>query len=155
MSQSSAMRTPRGSPGQVRRPIMLRHSDDINEGDNRVGQRTQLLLTCDVDVHGGEVEATDTVVFTVEGQAFECELCEAHLAEFRDAMDIWASHARPVGRAAASGGRPKRPARRAQPRSSAGTSTAEVREWARAKGLPVNTRGRVPAELHAAYAAAH
>jgi len=131
---------------------MLWHSHDLNEG-NRMAQRTQVLLTC--DVHEVHVEAVDTVVFTVEGQAFECELCEAHLAEFRHAMEIWSSYSRPVGRARASGGRAARSARSARPQSSDGTSTAEVREWARAQGIPVNTRGRVPAELHAAYAAAH
>jgi len=131
---------------------MLWHSHDINEG-NRMAQRTQVLLTCDVhDVH---VEAVGTVVFTVEGQAFECEMCEAHLAEFRQAMEIWSSYSRPVGRAGSTGGRAAKSARGARPRSSVGPSTAEVREWARAQGIPVNTRGRVPADLHAAYAEAH
>lgn len=117
-----------------------------------MAQRTQLLLTC--DVHDGEAEAADTVVFTVEGQAFECELCEAHLAEFRESMEIWSSHSRPVG-PGASGRRAARPARSARSRTSAGPSTAEVREWARDQGLAVSSRGRVPADLHAAYLAAH
>ena len=116
-----------------------------------MAQRTQLLLTC--DVHDGEAEATDTVVFTVEGQAFECELCEAHLAEFRESMEIWSSHSRAVGPGAS--GRRARPARSARPRSSAGPSASEVRDWARAQGLAVSSRGRVSADLHAAYAAAH
>ena len=47
-----------------------------------MSQRTQVILTC--DVHDGDAEAVDTVAFTVEGQSYECELCEAHLAEFRD-----------------------------------------------------------------------
>ena len=118
-----------------------------------MAQRTQVLLTC--DVHNGDAEAVKTVVFTVEGQAFECELCETHLAEFREAMEIWSSHSRFVGRARASGGRAARSARSGRRRTSDGTSTAKVREWARAQGIPVNTRGRVPAELHAAYEAAH
>lgn len=118
-----------------------------------MGQRTQVLLTC--DVHDGDAEAVDTVVFTVEGKAFECELCEAHLAEFRESMEIWSSHSRPAGRAGSSGGRAAKSTRGARPRSSDSPSTAEVREWARSQGIPVNTRGRVPADLHAAYEAAH
>jgi len=118
-----------------------------------MAQRTQVLLTC--DVHDDQVEAANTVVFTVEGQAFECEMCEAHLAEFRQAMEIWSSYARPVGRTRATGGRAARAGRSARPQSSDGPPTAEVREWARSQGIPVNTRGRVPAELHAAYAEAH
>ncbi len=120
-----------------------------------MAQRTQVLLTC--DVHDGDAEAVETVVFTVEGQAYECELCDAHLTEFRDAMEIWSSHSRPAGRGGQVGARSARGARGARTRparSGDGPTTAEVREWARSQGIPVSTRGRVPAELHAAYEAA-
>ena len=122
-----------------------------------MAQRTQVLLTC--DVHDGDAEAAETVIFTVEGQTYECELCDAHLAEFREAMEIWSSHSRPVGRGR--GQATARPARggrggRARPAGGGdGPSAAEVREWARAQGMQVSARGRVPAELHEAYAAAH
>ena len=123
-----------------------------------MAQRTQVLLTC--DVHDGDAEAAETVTFTVEGQTYECELCEAHLTEFRDAMEIWSSHSRPVGRGLRSGtsARPGRAARGGRARAVSGgdgPSAAEVREWARAQGMQVSARGRVPAELHEAYAAAH
>jgi len=118
-----------------------------------MAQLTQVILTC--DVHDGEAEAVATVAFTAEGQSYECELCEAHLAEFRDSMEIWSSHSRDLGaRGAQSTGRSMRAARR-RSASMDGPSAAEVREWARAEGLQVSTRGRVPAELHAAFAAAH
>ena len=118
-----------------------------------MAQRTQVVLTC--DVHDGDAEAVETVTFTVEGQSYECELCEAHLAEFREAMEIWSSHSRSAGRAR--GGQPSaaRGGRRRGGSTSAGPTTAEVREWARANGIPVSSRGRVPAELHAQYEAAH
>ena len=119
-----------------------------------MAQRTQVLLTC--DVHDGDAEAADTVVFTVEGQSYECELCEAHLAEFREAMEIWSSHSRPVGRSrAATGARLVRGPRSRSAGSSGGPSAADIREWARSQGMEVSARGRVPADLHAAYAAAH
>ena len=118
-----------------------------------MAQRTQVILTC--DVHDGDADAVDTVAFTVEGQSYECELCDAHLAEFREAMEIWSSHSRVVsrGRGGQPAGGTSRGRRRAP--SGDGPSTAEVREWARAQGLPVSARGRVPAELHAAFEAAH
>jgi len=120
-----------------------------------MAQRTQVLLTC--DVHDGDAEAVETVLFTVEGQSYECELCDAHLAEFRDAMEIWSSHSRPAGRSRGgpTAGRAAKASRSARGRADAGPSTADVREWARAEGMPVSARGRVPAELHAAYQAAH
>jgi len=116
-----------------------------------MAQRTEVILTC--DVHDGAAEAVETVTFTVEGQSYECELCDPHLAEFRDAMEIWSSHARP-----ASGGRRASRAARAAGRRGVdtdGPSTSDVREWARAQGMAVSSRGRVSAELHSAYAAAH
>lgn len=121
-----------------------------------MAQRTEVLLTC--DVHDGDAEAVETVLFTVEGQTFECELCDAHLAEFRDAMEIWSSHSRPTDRGRGASGRSSRGARASRSRagrSGEGPSTAEVREWARSQGIPVSARGRVPAELHAAFEAAH
>ncbi len=118
-----------------------------------MAQRTQVILTC--DVHDGAAEAADTVSFTVEGQAYECELCEPHLNEFREAMEIWSSHSRLVGggRGAQSPGRASRGSRRRA--TNDGPSSSDVREWARAQGMEVSTRGRVSAELHAAYASAH
>ena len=117
-----------------------------------MAQRTQVILTC--DVHDGDAEAVDTVAFTVEGQSYECELCEAHLNEFRETMESWSSHARSGGRGrgvqAGSSSRGSR--RRAD--SGSGTSPAEVREWARSQGIPVSSRGRVPAELMARFEAA-
>ena len=108
---------------------------------------TEVVLTC--DVHDGESEAAKTVTFTVEGQSYECELCEDHLAEFRDAMEVWSSHGRPASprRSVGAGGRGRGGGRAA--------STAEVRDWARAQGMEVSSRGRVSAELRAAYDADH
>lgn len=113
---------------------------------------TQVLLTC--DVHDGDAEAVETVAFTVEGQSFECDLCEDHLAEFRETIEIWSSHARPVSQRrksqrAARGGASTRDG------NGNGPTTAEVREWARSQGMPIGDRGRLPAELRAAYVAAH
>jgi len=115
-----------------------------------MAQRTQVILTC--DVHDGAAEAAGTVAFTVEGQSYECELCEPHLAEFREAMEIWSSHARAMG-GARGAGRSSRGRRRSG--AAEGPSSSDVREWARSQGIVVSSRGRVPAELHAAYEAAH
>lgn len=121
-----------------------------------MAQRTQVILTC--DVHDGDAEAVETVEFTVDGQTYQCELCEAHLAEFHESMEIWSSHSRQVGRArggqSGAGSRGRR-RRSSSSSGSGGPSTADVREWARSNGIPVSSRGRVPAELVARYEAAH
>jgi len=120
-----------------------------------MAQRTQVLLTC--DVHDGAAEAVETVLYTVEGQSYECDLCDGHLTEFRDAMEIWSSHSRQAGRrrTGPTKGRTAKPSRRTRSRADDAPSTADVRGWARAEGMAVSARGRVPAELHAAYQAAH
>jgi len=117
-----------------------------------MAQITQVVLTC--DVHDGAAEAADTVIFTVEGKSYECELCEPHLAEFHEAMEVWSSHSRPTRTSRTSRGASSRGVR---PRAGAGgrPSASEVRDWARSHGLEVSTRGRVPAELLAAFEAAH
>jgi hypothetical protein len=118
-----------------------------------MAQRTQVILTC--DVHDGAAEAVETVAFTVEGQSYECELCEPHLLEFREAMEIWSSHSRPAGsRSGSASGRSGRGGRR-RSAGGDGPTPSEIREWARSQGLEVSARGRVSSELHAAYEAAH
>lgn len=114
-----------------------------------MAQRTEVLMTC--DVHDGDAVAVETVAFTVEGKSYECELCDAHLAEFREATEIWSSHSRPVGRRPS----PERSDRAHRGRPENGPSTAGVREWARTQGIPVSERGRLPAELRASFDAAH
>ena len=116
-----------------------------------MAQLTEVVLTC--DVHDGDSEAVGTVRFTVEGQSYDCELCEDHLAEFREAMEVWSSHARLAGPR----GSARRAGRSGRSRRSAGTSSsaAEIREWARSQGMQVSSRGRVGADLRAAYEAAH
>ncbi|MDQ6840580.1 MAG: Lsr2 family protein, partial [Actinomycetota bacterium] len=94
------------------------------------------------------------VTFAVEGTSYECELCEPHLAEFREAMEVWSSHSRTARTARASQGASSRAGRR-RTLTNGAPSPSEVREWARSQGLEVSTRGRVPAELLAAFEAAH
>lgn len=119
-----------------------------------MAQRTEVLMTCDVHDGDGDADAVETVAFTVEGKSYEFELCDAHLAEFREAIEIWSSHSRPVGRRPGrqrSGGA----GRVGRGPNGNGPSTAEVREWARTQGIPIGERGRVPDELRAAFDAAH
>jgi len=126
-------------------------ADETIRGEE-MAQVSQVVLTC--DVHEGDAEAADTVTFTVEGKSYECELCEPHLAEFHEAMEVWSSHSRPARAARASQGASSRAPRRRTGTNGA-PSASVVREWARSQGLEVSSRGRVPAELLVAFEAAH
>jgi hypothetical protein len=121
-----------------------------------VAKTTRIVITC--DLHGDDTEASTSTVLTVGRSRYQLDLCRRHLDEL-----VQASR-RATGRGAGRG-----PARkRAQPtakrpaarkaakgrRSRGGHDPQVVRDWARAKGMTVSDRGRLSADLLAAYAAA-
>lgn len=104
-------------------------------------QRVQVMLEDDID---GTV-AEETVTFALDGITYEIDLNSAHAAALRESFAEWIGHARRAG------GR-KAPARRGAGARSAGSSDAgQIREWARENGYEVSERGRISAEVRAAY----
>ena len=116
-----------------------------------MAQKVQVLLVCDLD--DGDVEGTETVTFSLDGAAYEIDVCDDHAAELRDAVAPYVGAARRAGRA----GTPVRRGRPAQRASTAtgGDRTTEIREWARKHGHKVSDRGRLSAAVVSAYEAAH
>jgi hypothetical protein len=108
-----------------------------------VAQKIQVLLIDDLD--GSEAEGT--VRFGLDGTEYEIDLNAGHARALRDAL------ARYVRAARRAGGGARRPARGGR-RAAGGVDSTEVREWARAQGIEVKDRGRVPAELVARFKAA-
>lgn len=113
-----------------------------------MAQRVQVVLEDDVD--GGE--ASETVLFGLDGVTYEIDLNDDNAGKLRDALATWVGHARRSGGARkASGGR-----KAASSGSSAKrTDLSEVREWARSNGYEVSDRGRVSAQVQEAYDKAH
>jgi Lsr2 len=109
-------------------------------GGNFVAQKVQVLLVDDLD--GGE--AVESVGFALDGVAYEIDLSVKNAAALRDAMSVYVAAGRRIG------GR-----RKSRAGTARGTSPSDIREWARANGWKVSDRGRVPADVRAAYAAAH
>ena len=106
--------------------------------------KIQTLLIDDLDGSAAE----GTIRFGLDGADYEIDLNAGHARELRDAL------ARYVGAARRVGGTARRPARGARRGSASGLNTTEVREWARAQGIEVKDRGRVPAELVVKFKAA-
>lgn len=102
-----------------------------------MAQKVQVVLIDDLD--GGS--ADETMSFAVDGVTYEIDLSTANAGRLRNAFAPFVGHARKVGR---TGGRRGRPG--GQPNRS-----AEIRRWARSQGLPVNERGRIPADLVAKF----
>ena len=109
-----------------------------------MAQKIQILFIDDLDGSAAE----GTVRFGLDGAEYEIDLNARHAQELRDALARYAGAARRVGGAA------RRPARGARGGSASGLNTTEVREWAKAQGIEVKDRGRVPAELVVKFKAA-
>jgi hypothetical protein len=105
-----------------------------------MAQHVQVVLVDDID--GGD--ATETVSFALDGIGYEIDLSDKNAARLRDALATWVGHARRAG------GRSGPRRGRSRAASNGGDLTA-MREWGRKNGFKVSDRGRISAELQAAY----
>ena len=105
---------------------------------------TQLIS----DLSGDEVAQGkgETLEFSYRGQNYSIDLTEKEAAGFDKAVAMYIDHATKIGRSRSVGN-----FRRATPSS----DTKAIREWAQANGYEVGDRGRIPAEVKDAYAAAN
>jgi hypothetical protein len=102
-----------------------------------VAQKIQTLFIDDLDGSAAE----GTLRFGLDGTEYEIDLNEKHAEALREALARYVSAARRVS------GTTRRPARTGRRAPAAGPNTTEVREWAKAQGIEVKDRGRVPADL--------
>jgi hypothetical protein len=109
-----------------------------------MAQKVQVLLVDDLDGS----QADGTVRFALDGTEYEIDLNAEHARALRDTLARYVAASR-----RASGGA-RRPAGSRRRASAGGLNPTEVREWAKAQGIEVKDRGRVPAELVTRYKAA-
>ena len=102
-----------------------------------MAQKVNIVLVDDIDGS----EASETVVFAIDGRDYEIDLSDANAQKLRDAIAPFVAHAR-------------RPERRRRGRND-GPSPADIRAWARDNGFEVPDRGRVSSQVRDAYIAAH
>jgi hypothetical protein len=104
-----------------------------------MASKTIVELTDDLD---GK-KADETVSFALDGRDLEIDLSAANATKLRKAFEPYIRGARRVGKGS---------------RRSVGSATVRdpeqtqaIREWARASGYPVSSRGRISAEILEAY----
>lgn len=111
----------------------------------------------------GEVDSSDEVAFSFDGYAYGLDLCAPHAEEFHTTLQemmTWSTdrtrvagprRARSAGVAdtASTASSAGQPARRDKEQIGA------IRDWANSNGFKVSNRGRIPADVEAAYSAAH
>jgi Lsr2 len=111
-----------------------------------MAQKIQTLFIDDLD--GGEAEGT--VRFGLDGTDYEIDLSATHAKALRKSLEKYVGAARKVSsanrRRGHAGGRRN---------AAGGPSPSEVREWAKAQGIEVRDRGRVPTELVVKFQAAN
>ena len=86
------------------------------------------------DLDGGT--ADEHVTFGLDGVGYEIDLSAAHAAELREAFASWIGFAHKVGRA-----------RVTRTRVDTAVDPTAVRAWARATGVEVSPRGRIPGAI--------
>jgi Lsr2 len=107
-----------------------------------MARKVQMLLLC--DMHDGEAEAQETISFAFGGAAFEIDLCAPHADDLRGVFGTYISRGRIVVEAQRTAHAPRQRER-----------GAEIRRWARKRGIKVSPHGRIPAKVMELYAASH
>lgn len=107
-----------------------------------MAQKVQVILLCDLD--DGNVGADETLQFSLGNTTYEVDVCAKHAQQIRDGLEPFAAHGRKVG------GTTRRPPRPGADRQ----QTAAIRSWAKDRGLHINERGRIPANVVKEYEAA-
>jgi len=109
-----------------------------------MAQKVQTFLIDDLD--GSDAEGT--VRFGLDGEQYEIDLSTEHAKELRTALARYIDAGRRVT------GTARRAGQNGRKTPASSISNTEVRTWAKAQGLEVKERGRVPADLLARYRAA-
>jgi hypothetical protein len=110
-----------------------------------MAQQVNVVLVDDLD--GSPAE--ETVTFGLDGISYEIDLSASNAARLRDSLAEWVGHGRRVG------GQRRKGNRAPTKRSSVGSDSTTIREWARANGHQVSERGRIKAGVIEAFNAAN
>lgn len=105
-----------------------------------MAQRVQVVLEDDLD--GGK--ADETITFGLDGTTYEIDLSKKNAAKLRDALAGYVGAARRVSGRRGGGSR-------ARGRGRSSSDSADIRAWAKEHGYDVSERGRISAEVRAAY----
>jgi|HubBroStandDraft_2_1064218.scaffolds.fasta_scaffold910416_2 hypothetical protein len=97
---------------------------------------TKITVALEDDLDGGP--ASETVRFGLGGAQYEIDLNKKNARAFRKKLTPFVEHARKAGP-----GQRRGPARTASSRQ----RSVDIRAWAKATGLPVSDRGRIPASV--------
>ncbi|MGB3302404.1 histone-like nucleoid-structuring protein Lsr2 [Gordonia sp. (in: high G+C Gram-positive bacteria)] len=111
-----------------------------------MAKKTVIQIVDDLD--GAELDEFETVQWSLDGKNLEFDTSPEHAEEFRNLVATYVAVSRPSSRGGAT--------RRSAPAGGrSGIDTRAVRKWATENGYTVSDRGRIPADIVAAYNAAN
>ncbi|MGN0102012.1 MAG: Lsr2 family protein [Dietzia sp.] len=113
-----------------------------------MAQQFQVQYIDDLDGTDLGTEA-NSISFAFDGKEYTIDLSDENAAKFREVMAPYVENGHRVTTGKA------KPARRTASKSAASGETKAIREWARKNGYEVSDRGRIPADIMDAYAAAN
>ncbi len=116
-----------------------------------MAQKVQVTLVDDLDGSS----ADETLTFGMDGVTYEIDLSKSNAKKFRESLNAYVGAARRVGSRSGARGRPRGRSGRGRASSNGHVETADIRAWARSKGIQVNERGRIAADVIAKYETAH
>ena len=138
--------------------MRLRIANVSMKGFPAVAKRVTTQLVDDIDGSVIDDESGETIAFSINGVDYEIDLNSKNANAFHHKLDYYIGHAIRVG------GRKRKPSPAVGPAAAANASTPArrdpeqtraIRQWAFDKGHPISERGRIPADIEAAYNAAH
>lgn len=109
-------------------------------------------LVDDLDGTVLDVGDGETVLFSLDGAAYEIDLTDLNASVLREAFAPYVAAARPIGSSRSSAGNGSGGQRKR--RRPGQQDYSAIREWAKQNGHQVSERGRVPASVIEAYEAA-
>lgn len=111
-----------------------------------MAKKTVIQIVDDID--GAELDEFETVQWSLDGKNLEFDTSPEHAEEFRNHVATYVAASRTSTRGGV--------ARRSAPAAGkSGVDTRVVRKWATENGYTVSDRGRIPADIIAAYNAAN
>jgi len=117
-----------------------------------VAQKVLVELVDDLDGSA----ASKTVIFGLDGQTYEIDLSEKNEEALREALGDYVGAGRLAGKVGRRNGMSTAKLRQTAtaPRNTTGIDREQgraIREWARKRGMKVSDRGRIPADVVAAF----
>jgi Lsr2 len=111
------------------------------------------VILCDVCPDDEEAPAEVEATITLDGRKSTLDVCKEHETEILDMMELGLMTGKKKAPAKKTPAK-KTSAEKAAP-SSSGATNDEIRVWALDHGYSLNTRGRIPVDVRAAYEKAH